>query len=51
MRMSNAFDRFCHIVDVSMPCNVLLSVKMVVGGYGWPSSVSTVLIGTATLAL
>ena len=49
--MSNAFELFCRIVDVSMPCDVLLLVQMVVGGCGWPSSDSDVMIGTATLAL
>ena len=29
---------------------MLLSVRMVVGGWGWPNSVNVVLIGTAVLA-
>ena len=47
--MSNDFDNFGRIVDVSIPCDVLLSVNVGVPlcGCGCPSSLSVVLIGTA----
>ena len=51
MFMSKALDFFCLMVDVRMPWDVLLSVRMVVGGCWWPNSVNVVLIGTAVLAL
>ena len=47
--MSNAFDSFCRYSEVKIPFAVRLSVNMGVpsGGWGWPSSLSNVLIGHA----
>ena len=49
--MSKVFDLSCLIFEVSMPWAVLLSVLMMVGGCGWPSSSKAVLMGTAVLLL
>ena len=49
--MSKAFERFCRMVDVKMPWEVLLSVLILVGGCGWPNSSRAVRMGTAVLAL
>ena len=39
------------MVDVRMPYKVLLSVPIVVGGWGFPIFVNIVRIGTAVLTL
>ena len=40
--MSKALERHCFTVSLTMPSAVLLSVVMIVGGWGWPISMSIV---------
>ena len=51
MFMSNALERFCRIVEVKIPKLVLLSVRIVVGGWICPNSSKVLRMGTAVLAL
>ena len=49
--MSMALERFCLMVSLANPTAVELSACMGVAGWGWPSSRSSVQIGTASFPL